>query len=104
MPQTGIDALNVQERSILENHGLRAKVSIAPLLVHSSESSNESVPSDSYKYVTPFLDHEEGNDIFVNSRSILRIRIESTKVPWTELRFEKKSQSNPPYANGSPSF
>lgn len=48
--------------------------------------------------MTPFIDHKEGEGIYINPRSILRMRIERVKVPWTELMFETKSQSNSPFA------
>lgn len=40
------------------------------------------------------MDDKEGEDIFINPRSILRMRLERVEVSWTKLRFETKSQSN----------
>lgn len=55
------------------------------------------MPLDYHKYATPFLNHEEGDDIFISPRSIMRMTIERTEVPWTELRFETMSKSNSPF-------
>lgn len=51
------------------------------------------------KYAAPFLDHKEDLGIFMNPMSILRIKMDRAKVPWTELRFETRSQSNTPFAD-----
>lgn len=47
----------------------------------SSRTSGENVHLVHYKYATPFLDREEGDGFFINSRSILRMRIESVEMP-----------------------
>lgn len=49
--------------------------------------------------MTPFLDHKDGEGIVLNPRSILRMRVERTKVPLAELRFESKSQTNKSFDN-----
>lgn len=60
-------------------------------LEQSSHSYGESATPE---YKTLFMDHKEGEGIFVNPRSILRMRRERVEVAWTELRLETKSQSN----------
>lgn len=45
----------------------------------SSNSSSENVFSGNHKHMTPFLDHKEGEGIFINPTSILRVRIERLK-------------------------
>lgn len=57
----------------------------------SSKSSSEDIPLDYHSYMTPFLDHKVDECIFLNGRSSLRMRLERTEVPWTELRFESNS-------------
>lgn len=49
----------------------------------SSKSSGVHVPLDHHKYATPFLDHEGGDDLFINPSSIIRMRIERGKAPGT---------------------
>lgn len=63
----------------------------------SSDLSDETVSSVNREHITPFLVYKGGEGIFINPRTILRIRIEITEVPWTELRIEEKSQSNTPF-------
>lgn len=58
------------------------------------QSSDFSGESTTLEYKTPFMDKKKGEGIFVNSRSILRMRIERAEVAWTKLLFETKSQSN----------
>lgn len=57
----------------------------------SSESSSEDVPLDYYSYMTPVLEHNDGEVIFLKPGSILRMQVESAEVPWTEFRFKKNS-------------
>lgn len=63
------------------------------------QASNSSNEITFLEYKTPFMDHEEGETVFTSSTSILRMRIERAEVPWTELQFEEKSQSNSIYAD-----
>lgn len=71
------------------------------LVERSFNSSGESV---FLEYKTPFMDHKEGEGILVNPRSILRIKVERTKVCWIELRFEAKSEGNVTFANWAPAL
>lgn len=59
-----------------------------PPFKQSSDSSRKNISSAQR---TPFMDHKEGDGIFINPRSILRMRIEMAEVPWTELKFKTKS-------------
>lgn len=65
-----------------------------------SELSRESVPLDHQKYMTPFLDHKEGDDICLNPRSILRMRTERADVAWKELTFKKEHRATLLLPNG----
>lgn len=50
--------------------------------------SNRSIPLvgiTSPKFKTPIIDHKEGEGIFINPKSMLRMRIEKAEVPWVEL-------------------
>lgn len=40
---------------------------------------------------TPFMDQKEGDGIFINFSSLLRMKIEKAELSWMELRFETKS-------------
>lgn len=50
-------------------------------------------------HVTPFLGHKEGDGIFINSRSLLRMRLQRAEVLQIDLKFEMKSQRNTPFAD-----
>lgn len=56
----------------VEENRIKAQISFEP----SSDSSGQSAIPD---YKTPFVDHKEGEGVFINPRSILRM---------TKLRFE----------------
>lgn len=47
-------------------------------------------------YQTLFEDHPEGEE-FTNPRSIMRMRFERAKVPWSDLLFEPKALSHQSY-------
>lgn len=40
------------------------------------------------------MDRKEGEDILINLRSILRMRIEKNEISCSEVKFEAKSQTN----------
>lgn len=69
--------------------------------VPSEQSFNLSGKSRTPEYMTLFMDHKEGEGIFINTRSILRMRIERKEVYWTKQRFEAQSPSNVIFANWS---
>lgn len=58
------------------------------------ESGDE---EEHYVYETSIEDHLEVEGISVDPRSMLRMRIESAEVPWSNLRFEFKTQSHQSY-------
>lgn len=47
------------------------------------QSSDPSGEITSPKYKTPLMDNEEGEGVFISSRSIQRTRINRAEVPWT---------------------
>lgn len=55
----------------------------------SSDSYGSAVPRD---HQAPFMDHEEGNGILIEPRSILRMRVEKGEVSWSDIEFKVKSQ------------
>lgn len=56
-----------------------------------SSSSSETVP---HSHQTPFLDHKEGEGIWIHPRSVMRMRVERGEVCWSDVDFEAKSQTN----------
>lgn len=56
-----------------------------------SSSSSETIP---HGYQTPFLDHKEGEDIWIHPRSVMRMRVERGEVCWSDVDFEAKSQTS----------
>lgn len=55
-----------------------------------SSSSGKAVP---HKHRTPFLDHKEGEGIWIHPRSIMRMRVEG-ELCWSDVDFEAMSQTN----------
>lgn len=56
-----------------------------------SSSSSEAVL---HGHQTPFLDHKEGEGIWIHPRSVTRMRVERGEVCWSDIDFEAKSQTN----------
>lgn len=52
-----------------------------PPFEQSSDSSSKDISSE---YMILFLDHKEGDGIFINLRSILKMRIRRVEMSWTE--------------------
>lgn len=56
-----------------------------------SSSSSETVP---HSHQARFLDHKEGEGIWIHPRSVMRMRVERREVCWFDVDFEAKSQTN----------
>lgn len=52
-----------------------------PSCEQTSDSFGENI---SFKYETPFMDQKESESIFISLRSILRMKIKRTELPWTK--------------------
>lgn len=63
-----------------------------------SSSSSETIP---YGHQTPFLDHKEGEGVWVHPRSVMRMRVERGEVCWSDVSFEAKSQTSPSFVEWS---
>lgn len=56
-----------------------------------SSSSGETVP---HNHRTPFLDHKDGEGIWIHPRSIIRMRANRGEICWSDIDFETKSQTS----------
>lgn len=56
-----------------------------------SSSLSETVP---HGHQTPFLDHKEGEGIWIHPRSVIRMRVERAEVCWSDVDFEAKSHTS----------
>lgn len=54
----------------------------------SFDSSGSGIPRG---HQTPFEDHDEGKDVMVEPRSVLRLRVEKGEFRWSDIVFEAKS-------------
>lgn len=61
-----------------------------------SSSSRETIPHD---HQTPFMDHKEGQGIWIHPRLVMRLRAERVEICWSVVDFEAKSQTNPAFAS-----
>lgn len=48
---------------------------------------------DGEAYQIPFEDDNEGDGIFINPQSSLRMRVDKVEVAWSDIRYESKSWS-----------
>lgn len=57
-----------------------------------SGSTNSETPLAHHFYRARFLDNKDGEGSNINLRSVLRMRVEKARVPWSNIRFELQSQ------------
>lgn len=50
-----------------------------------------------HEYLSLFDKHTKGEGLLIAPRSILRMRVKKGELPWADLRFESKTQSNQPF-------
>lgn len=58
-----------------------------------SSSLGETVPCD---HQIPFIDHKEGEGIWIHLKSVVRMRVERGEVCWSDIDFEAKSRQTQP--------